>query len=123
MTKEQYEKLVPYERTLMNAFKNNFVYMTSTDFSKVADIYAEVFSKPLTKSQMGCNTCRLNALKKLGEEYTKYKDSVEVTKCQNTKENSTPDIIATQPNETKVTQGLFSNVLKRNKSGRPKKLV
>lgn len=99
MTREQYEKLVPYERTLMNAYKNNFVYMPATDFSKVAEIFAEVFSKPLTKSQMGCNTCRLNALKKLGEEYSKFKSEME-----NTNTTSKPEI-------------------KTNKSGRPKKLV
>ena len=72
LTKEQYENLQPYEKNLINAYKHSFVHMAGGDFSKVADIYAEVFGTPLTKSQMGCNTCRLNALRKLGELYTNY---------------------------------------------------
>ena len=64
MTKEQFEKLKPYEETIMNAFKRSFVHMPGTEFIKVAEIYAEIFGTPLTKSQMSCNTCRLNALVK-----------------------------------------------------------
>ena len=72
LTKEQYEKLMPYEKNLMNAYKHSFVHMLAQDFSKCADIYTEVFGQSLTKSQMGCNTCRLNALRKLGELYSNY---------------------------------------------------
>lgn len=72
LTKEQYEKLKPYERNLTNAAKNAFVHMAGSDFDKVAEIYAEVFGVALTKSQKGCNTCRLNALRKLGELYVNY---------------------------------------------------
>lgn len=93
LTKEQYEKLQPYETNIKNAVKNSFVHMAATDFNKVADIYAEVFGVQLTKSQRGCNTCRLNALKKLGEVYNEY----------------------TQKNEEKEK--------KVPKTGRPKKLT
>jgi hypothetical protein len=72
LTKVQYEALKPYERNLRNAASKSFVHMTGDDFEKVAKIYAEVFGTPLTKSQMGCNTCRLNALRKLGELYVAY---------------------------------------------------
>lgn len=72
LTKEQYELLQPYEKNIKNAYRNSFVHMTSSDFEKVAVIYAEVFGTPLRKGQMGCNTCRLNALKKLGELYMNY---------------------------------------------------
>lgn len=72
LTKEQYEKLTPYKDNLMSAYKNSFVHMSGNDFLKVAEIYNEVFGQALTKSQMGCNTCRLNTLRKLGELYANY---------------------------------------------------
>lgn len=72
LTKEQYEALKPFEKNLTNAAKNNFVHMLGSDFEKVAEIYAGVFGERLTKSQMGCNTCRLNALRKLGGLYINY---------------------------------------------------
>lgn len=71
------EKLAPYEKNLTNAYKNNFVHMSGEDFQKVAEIYAEVFNEALTKSQMGCNTCRLNALRKLGELYVTTQEAKE----------------------------------------------
>lgn len=72
LTKEQYEKLQPFETNIKNAVKNSFVHMSGNDFNTVADIYAEIFGVQLTKSQRGCNTCRLNTLKKLGELYNEY---------------------------------------------------
>lgn len=77
LTKEQYEKLEPYKQNIRNAVKNAFVHMSGADFLKVADIYADVFGIPLTKSQIGCNTCRLNALRKLGELYVEYEKKEE----------------------------------------------
>lgn len=72
LTKEQYEKLKPYEKNILAAYKHSFVHMPGDEFTKVAEIYTDVFKETLTKSQMGCNTCRLNALRKLGELYDKY---------------------------------------------------
>ena len=72
LTKEQYEALKPYEKNLKNAASKSFVHMSGDDFEKVAKIYTDVFGVALTKSQMGCNTCRLNALRKLGELYVAY---------------------------------------------------
>lgn len=72
LTKEQYEALKPYEKNLKNAASKSFVHMTGDDFEKVAKIYTDVFGVALTKSQMGCNTCRLNSLRKLGELYVAY---------------------------------------------------
>ena len=77
MTKEQFEKLEPYKEDIMRAYKNSFVHMSGADFNKVAGIYAEITGKGLTKSQMNCNTCRLNALRKLGEMYSTYTESQE----------------------------------------------
>ena len=72
LTQEQFEKLQPYEKDLMNAYKKSFVHVSGTDFLKIAQIYDEVFEQPLTTQQKGCNTCRLNALRKLGELYVMY---------------------------------------------------
>lgn len=72
LTKEQYEKLKPYEKHILSAYRHSFVHVPGDEFNKVAEIYADVFKESLTKSQMGCNTCRLNALRKLGELYDKY---------------------------------------------------
>lgn len=71
LTKEQYEKLIPYEKEIKSAYRNSFVHMAGSEFQKIAAIYAEIFP-PLRKSQMGCNTCRLNTLRKLGELYINY---------------------------------------------------
>lgn len=72
LTKEQYDKLTPWKDALRSAWKNSFVRVTATEFNKIAVIYNEVFEQPLRKGQMGCNTCRLNALSKLGELYYTY---------------------------------------------------
>lgn len=72
ITKEQYKLLAPWEKEITNAYRNSFVHMTSENFNKIAEIYKEIFGEQLNPSQMRCNTCRLNALRKLGEVYTKY---------------------------------------------------
>lgn len=80
LTKEQYESLKPYEKNLVNAYKHSFVHMPGEEFEKVAAIYTQVFGESLTKSQMGCNSCRLNALRKLGELYSNYTAKVQEKK-------------------------------------------
>lgn len=72
MTKEDYESLLPFRDSIMKAYKQSFLRMSSGDFEKVAVIYDRVTGKPLTRSQKNCNTCRLNALRKLGEEMETY---------------------------------------------------
>ena len=72
LTKELYEELKPYEKDITNAYKNSFVHVSGDIFAKIHEIYKKVFGEGLTKSQMGCNSCRLNALRKLGELYVTY---------------------------------------------------
>lgn len=74
LTKEQYEKLQPWEKQIKAAYKSSFVRMTSADFGKVAELYKEITGIALKPSQLNCNTCRLNTLRKLGELYTKYEE-------------------------------------------------
>lgn len=69
MTKELLEKCKPYEMQFKWAIRSNFIHMTHKDFSVIASLYKEAYGTALTKNQMTCNTCRLNALKKLGEDY------------------------------------------------------
>lgn len=74
MTREQVEKCNEYEQELRWAVKSNFVHMSNTEFSKIASLYKEVFGKALTVNQMTCNTCRLNAMKELGNDYFASRD-------------------------------------------------
>lgn len=76
LTKEQYEALTPYKDALKSAYKNSFVRVSGSDFIKIAEVYNKIF-QPLRKGQMGCNTCRLNALKKLGELYANYTEEAQ----------------------------------------------
>lgn len=82
LTKQQFEALKPYEKELKAAYKNSYLHMGGNEFLKVAEIYKEVFENPLTKGQMGCNTCRLNALRKLGELYENYTEEQEKKKAE-----------------------------------------
>ena len=102
LTKEQYEKLEPYKQNIRNAVKNAFVHMSGADFLKVADIYADVFGIPLTKSQIGCNTCRLNALRKLGELYVGYENAHEEDKEETGKKKK---VTRTKKLETTLSDG------------------
>ena len=72
MTKEQFEKLKPYEAQLRWAAKSSFVHMTNGMFNDIAALYAEIYGEGLTQSQRGCNTCRLKALTRLFNSYEEY---------------------------------------------------
>ena len=76
MTKEQYEKISEYEQQLRWAVKSNFIHMTNTEFSKLAMMYKEFYGEALTQSQMTCNTCRLRALQRLGNDYFAYQQQM-----------------------------------------------
>ena len=87
LSKEQREYLKEYEDVMRNAVKNDFVHLTSSEFDKIAVVYNQLFT-PLRKSQQTCNTCRLNALKRLGELYfeTPSKESNKVGRPKKIKE-------------------------------------
>lgn len=74
LTKEEYEWLKPYERHIINAYKNSFVHVSGGEFNEIAELYRKITGTALTRSQMGCNTCRLNALRTLGESYVAYQN-------------------------------------------------
>ena len=68
MTREQYDKLNVYEQQLRWGVKSNFVHMSSVEFEKVAALYEELYGQALTQAQKNCNTCRLNAIRKMGRD-------------------------------------------------------
>lgn len=76
MTQESYEKLIEYDKVLTNAVRCDFIHLSSLEFCKIAVIYKEVFGEELTPRQKNCNTCRLNAIKKIGAEYFAYKEQL-----------------------------------------------
>lgn len=77
MTKEAFEKLNKWEKVLHNAYHKSFIHLSASEFAEIAAIYDTLY-EPLTRAQRNCNTCRLNALKKLGEDYEKYKNKPKV---------------------------------------------
>lgn len=72
--KELMEKLSKWETVFSNAIKLNFIHLSASEFGEIANLYKAVFGKTLTKSQMGCNSCRLRALKELATEYFSNKE-------------------------------------------------
>lgn len=75
--KELMEKLSKWETVFSNAIKLNFIHLSASEFGEIAKLYKVVFGKTLTKSQMGCNSCRLRALKELAREYFSNKEKQE----------------------------------------------
>ena len=74
MKTETFNKLTPYEEYLTQA-KKDYMRVPSRTFSVIAEIFKEHFGKPLTASEMSCGRCQLKALKRLAEDYFKFKES------------------------------------------------
>lgn len=77
MNRKQYDSLSKYEKTFKSALKSNFARLSVGEFNDIANIYAEMYKENLTQSQKSCSTCRLKALKKIGNDYFKYKEKLE----------------------------------------------
>lgn len=76
MTKEQYERLQKFEAELRYAVRMNFMSMTNGKFAELVMIYKDLYGQELNKRQMGCSTCRLNALKRIGKDYFAYQQEL-----------------------------------------------
>lgn len=74
MKADIYKRLKPYENYLEQARKD-YMRVPSRDFNVIAGIYEEHFGKGLTPSERTCGHCQLRALKRLAEDYFKFKDS------------------------------------------------
>ena len=97
MKKEQYTQLGQYEKNMRTAIKSNFVRMEEKDFKKLL----EIGGVTLNRSQMACSRCKLNAVKKIGEEYFKYKEWYE--KRYKSKTDSNPTALDTPEGNNKKT--------------------
>lgn len=75
MTREQVEQCKEFEQDFRWAINTNFIHMDNTRFSKVAKLYKDILGVAMTKNQMTCNTCRLNAMKALGNDYFASRDA------------------------------------------------
>lgn len=76
MTKEQVERLQKYEQELNWALHQNFMSMTNSKFNEIMSVYNEIYETPLSRSQMNCSTCRLNAVKRLAKDYFNTKADI-----------------------------------------------
>lgn len=74
MTSEQIKKLSEWEGVFTRALKLNFLHLSQGEFNEIMEVYVDFFP-PLNRSQMNCGSCRLTAVKKLGELYFKEKDN------------------------------------------------
>ena len=76
MTQELYEKCQPWAQHFRWACKSNFLHLSNREFGEIAKLYTEVFGEQLTPAQMTCNTCRLRAMQRLGNEYEAYEQKI-----------------------------------------------
>ena len=76
MTRELYEKLIPYEEKLHTAYYNDFVRLTDPRMKEeLAKLHNEAFGNG-GNILGGCNRCVINALKNLAREYFKFKKQI-----------------------------------------------
>lgn len=74
MTKDIYQKLEPWRGQLKSCVKSKFIRLSQGEMKVINGIHKELFGTELSKSQMTCNTCRLNACVRIGNEIIKYED-------------------------------------------------
>lgn len=73
MTQEQYIRLQQFENHLFTAYKCNYVRMLDRNTAgNLAEVYEQLYNQ---KSRIlnGCGHCVLTDLKRMGEDYFKYK--------------------------------------------------
>ena len=74
MTREEVKTLERFEQIFRWAIRSNFVHLSQSEFNEIAKYYKDILGVGMTKSQMTCNTCRLNAIKALGNAYFESRD-------------------------------------------------
>lgn len=105
MTRELYEKLIPYEEKLHTAYYSDFVRLTDPRMKEeLAKLHNEAFGHN-GNILGGCNRCVINALKNLGREYFKFK--TQMTEEVHKEPEPIPEVIENQtveqPKEKKAT--------------------
>ena len=111
--KDTLSSLAKFETSFRYAIKSNFVSIKTSEFGEFVTLYNQFFP-PLKQSQMSCNTCRLNAMKKLGELYFQNKEYYEEKEKEPVEE---------KVEEDKVTPPTaVDELVQPKKRGRPKKM-
>lgn len=71
MTKTDYEILKPFERQLRNAVVSRYVRFSRGELGKLVDVYERNYNVKMG-SKVNCNTCVLNMLRVLYDDFTKF---------------------------------------------------
>lgn len=75
LTKEQYEKLLPYEHHFFTAINGDYARSVTTEgFQIINSVYKEIYGRD-SGLVTGCNRCRLRGLKEIGKLFYEYKDA------------------------------------------------
>lgn len=78
MTQELFLRLKEYETHLFTAYRCNYVRMLDRNTaSNLADIYEKLYHQQ-SRILNGCGHCVLNNLKRMGQDYFKYKENLEL---------------------------------------------
>lgn len=118
MTNEQIVKCSQFDKEFKWATRSNFVHMSNREFSVIAALYKDVFGEALSKTQMTCNTCRLNAIKRLASAYyDAVQEQAELEKAKRLEENELKENKSKSPAPKKK-----GTTTTQKKSGRPKKI-
>ena len=105
MTRELYEKLIPYEEKLHTAFYCDFVRLTDPRMKEeLAKLHNEAFGHN-GNILGGCNRCVINSLKNLAREYFALKKQIaeEVHKEPEPINEVADNQTVEQPKEKKAT--------------------
>ena len=73
ITKEQYEKLIPYDKQLGCAYRANYAHIDPMSLRKVLEIYyGPDWKDKVPRQVMSCGHCKLQELKKISTDYFNY---------------------------------------------------
>lgn len=73
ITKEQYEKLIPFDKPLGCAYRAGYAHIDPMSMRKVLEIYyGPDWKDKVPKQVFSCSHCKLEQLKKIATEYFKY---------------------------------------------------
>ena len=76
ITKEQYDKLIPFDKALGCAYRANYVHIDPMSMRKVLEIYyGPDWKNQVPKQVFSCSHCKLQELKKIAGEYFNYECS------------------------------------------------
>lgn len=108
MTREQYDKLQEFEQDLRYALRMNFMSIGNGRFKELMNIYKEMYGVGLTLRQSSCSTCRLNAIKRIANDYNEFQQRL----AEEEKKTREEEAIDLELEEDKP----------KKKAGRPRKI-